>query len=157
MCLGPEILAIIGAVTTVTAAAGTGYSVYQGQQAAAASKKAEQLRKRQFQLQQLNDRRKAIRDYQLRRATSVSNIQGATGSLDNSATGGALSALSSTLGTQLGELQQSSNIGNALFNANADYAQASANAQAGAQVAGFGKEVFGSRDEIGRIGATLFG
>ena len=157
MCLGPELALIISAVTTVTAAAGTGYSIYAGQQAAAASKKAEEFRKKQFLLQQQADRREAIRKFQLNRATAISNISGATGSLEGSAAGGALSAYTSTLGTQLGENQQASRIGAGLFEANKDYAQYSANAQAGSQVAGLGKDIFADSEKIGRVGATLFG
>jgi len=147
----------IAAIAAVATIAGTGYSIYSGQQAASASKKAERARQQQFRLQQEADRRKAIRDFQLRRATTLSNIQGATGTVENSAAGGALSAYSSTIGTQLGEFARSGEIGDNLFSANADYSQASANAQAGQQIAGLGKDLFGSQPTITNVGQSLFG
>lgn len=156
MCLGPEIVAALQVVGTITAAAGTGYSVVQGQQAADASKKAEAARKKQVALELQQKQREAIRRYQAQRAAAVSNITGATGSLEGSAYGGSTSALVSTLGTSLGELNQANSISNDIFSANADYSQFYANAQAGGQFAQLGKDIFGSAPQIGRIGSTLF-
>lgn len=156
MCLGPEIVAALQVVGTIAATAGTGYSIVQGQEAADASKKAEQARKKQVALELQQKQRESIRKYQLQRAAAVSNISGATGSLEGSAYGGATSALSATLGTSLGELGQANAISNDIFTANAQYSQASANATAGGQFASFGKDLFGSADKIGRIGSTLF-
>lgn len=154
MCLGPEIALVAQTVAAVAATAGTGYSIVQGQEAASASKKAEALRKQQLQLEATQKRRAAIRDFQLKRATSISNIQGATGNLEGSAYGGATSALSAGVGTNLGEIGQAETTGLGIFDANAAYSQASANAQAGSQIAQFGKDLFASGPAIGRLGAT---
>lgn len=157
MCLGPEIVFALQVIGAVTATAGTAYSAVQGQKAANASKRAEALRKQQMQMEEMQKRRQAIRDFQAKRALAVSNISGATGTLDNSAYGGATSALSADFGFNLGSLQQASNIGEGMFQANSAYSEASANAQAGQQIAGFGKDIFQSAPAAGRIGATVFG
>lgn len=99
----------------------------------------------------------AIRKMQIQRASSISNIQGSTGSLEGSAYGGATSALSANLGSQLGEIGAATSISSQMFAANADYSQASANMQTAQGIASFGKSIFDSSPEIGRIGSTLFG
>lgn len=156
MCLGPEIVLAVQAIAAVAAVGGTAYSVVKGEEASAASKKAEALRKQQMQLEEMQKRRKTIRDFQLKRATSLSNISGQTGTLDNSATGGSLSALSSGVGSALGELSQAGAIGEGMFDANAAYSEATASAQTGAAIGSFGKDLFQSAPAIGRIGSTLF-
>jgi|SRR5688572_8498186 len=156
MCLGPEIALVAQIIGTAAAVGGTAYSVVKGQEASAASQRAEALRKRQMQNEANQRRRAAIREFQLRRATAVSNISGATGSLEGSAYGGSIAASTSTLGTAIGEINQAESIGAGIFDANADYSQASASAQTGAALGNFGKDLFSSGPEIGRIGATIF-
>lgn len=156
MCLGPEILFAVQAIAAVATTAGTAYSVVKGQEASAASKRAEGLRKQQMQLEQMQKQRKAIRDFQLKRATSLSNISGQTGTLSNSAYGGATSGLSAGLGSSLGELSQAGAIGEGMFEANAAYSEATASQQTGAAIGSFGKDLFNSAPAISRIGSTLF-
>ncbi len=156
MCLGPEIALVASIIGGASAVAGTAYSMVQGQKAAAASKRAERLREQQMRMESRRKQIEAIRKMQINRAASISNIQGGTGTLENSAYGGATSALSSNLGAQLGEISQATEIGSQMFAANAAYSQASANAQTGEGLASFGKSLFGSSQEIGRIGASIF-
>lgn len=156
MCLGPELVLIAQVAAATAAVGGTAYSVSKQQDASAASKKAEGLRKQQMQLEQMQKRREAIRKFQLNRATSLSNISGQTGTLDNSAAGGATSALSSSIGTNLGDLDTASGIGAGMFDANAEISEAQSGAQFGSGVAGFGKDLFAAAPAIGRIGSTLF-
>lgn len=147
----------VQAIGAATAAAGTAYGVTQSQSAAEASKKAERVRQEQMRMNVAQEQRKRIREFQLARAQSASNISSSTGTLENSAFGGSSSAYSASIGTNLGELATSERLGNDMFAANASYAQSSANAQAGSQVGSFGKDLFSSGPELSRIGATLFG
>lgn len=156
MAAAPIALAasILGGVAAV---GGTAYSIVQGQKAASASKRAERLRQRQLQLESNRRRREAIRQFQLNRATSLSNLTGSLGSvLGGGSAYGGLGGLTSTLGTQLNTLDQATDIGQGLFSANAAYSQASANSQAGSGIASFGSSIFQNSQAIGRIGATLF-
>lgn len=156
MCLGPELVLAVQAIAATAAVGGTAYSVVKGQEASEASKKAEGLRKKQQQLQEMQAQRKTIRDFQLKRATSLSNISGQTGTLDNSAAGGALSALSAGVGSSLGEISQASSISNDMFDANAAYSEATASSAVGSAIGSFGKDLFQAAPAIGRIGSTLF-
>lgn len=157
MAAAPAIALAAQVIGTVAAVAGTGYAVVQGQKASAASKKAEQLRAQQLRLESARKRRESIRQYQLQRATALSNITGATGSVlgGGSAIGG-LGGFESNLGTQLGTINQATDIGTGIFSANADYAVAQGRASAGSGVADFGKSLFANANAIGRIGTTLF-
>lgn len=156
MCFGPEIAFAIQAIAATTAVAGTAYGIAEGQQAADASKRAEELRKKQLRLKQQEQQRQAIRESQLARANSASNIVGQTGTLEGSIFANVASANSAALGTNLGGINAAANIGLGIFDANAAYAQASANASAGQNIAAFGKDLFNSGPAIGRIGSTLF-
>lgn len=157
MCLGPEIALIANIAAGAAAVGGTAYAIHSGQQGAKASKKAEGLRQKQLALESNRERRQAIRQFQLARATGLSNITGATGSvLGGGSAYGGLGGMTSTLGTQLNTFDQALDIGQGIFSANAAYSQASANQQTGEGIANFGKSVFGNSEAIGRIGATLF-
>ena len=157
MCLGPEIALIASIAGGVSAVAGTGYSIIQGQQAASASKRAERLRAQQLRLESNRRRREAIREFQLKRSTALSNITGATGStLGGGSAIGGLGGFASNLGTQINTIDQATGIGEGIFAANAAYSQASANSQAGSGLASFGQSLFNNSQAIGRIGATLF-
>lgn len=156
MCLGPEIALVASIVGGASAVAGTAYSFVKGQEQAKASKRAEALRRRQMQMEVSQRKREEIRKFQLNRATAASNIQGATGSLEGSAFPGAVSGYTSTLGTQLGDISTSASIGEGLFSANAAYSAASAGVQTGQGISSFGKDLFSSSQEIGRVGATIF-
>jgi len=156
MCLGPEIALALQVAGSVAAVSGTAYGVVQGQEAAKASKDAERLRKKQLRLREQQDRRKVIREAQLSRATSASNIIGQTGTLGGSIFENSAASLSAAIGTDLGGISQAANIGAGIFDANARYSQASANAQAGSGIASFGKDLFSSGPAFGKVGATLF-
>lgn len=156
MCLGPEIALVAQIIGATAAAGGTAISVVGAQQQAEASEKAEKERQKQMRLQALQQRREAIRKFQLARATTLSNVSGATGSLQGSAAPGAISGYTSNLGTELGEIGQAEEIGQNIFQANADYASASSTVAAGQGISSFGKQLFGSGPAIGRIGSTLF-
>lgn len=156
MCLGPEIALVASLVGAATTAVGTYSSIQQGKKASKASQRAEALRAQQMRLEQMQKRRQAIRDFQQRRAVAMSNISGQTGSLEGSAAGGVSSAYSASLGTNIGELSQAGAIGEGIFAANAAYSEASAGAQTGSAIAGFGKDLFAAAQPIGRIGSTLF-
>lgn len=157
MCIGVEIALAAQIAGGIAGTVGTGVGVYSAHQQGQASKKAERLRAQQLRLKSQSERRAAIRQFQLQRATSLSNIVGGAGSAfgGGSAIGG-LGGYTSTLGTQLGELSQSTEIGEGIFGANAEYAQAGAIGQIGSGLGQFGNSLFNNSEAIGRIGSTLF-
>ena len=69
---------------------------------------------------------------------------------------GGLGGLTSSLGTQLGEIGQAERIGSGIFQANSDYAQATAIGGIGQSASQFGSQLFNNAPAIGRIGSTLF-
>lgn len=156
MCLGPELALAAQVVGTIATGAGAAYQVSAQADASKASKRAEALRKQQMQMEQQQKQRESIRKYQMARATSLSNISGQTGTLDNSAAGGATSAYSASLGTQTGELAQAGRIGEGMFEANADMSEAAGRSAIGGAIGSFGKDLFQAGPAIGRIGSTLW-
>lgn len=157
MAAAPAIALAVQVIGTIAAVGGTAYSIQQGQKASAASRRAERLRAQQMRLESQRQRREAIRQFQLRRSTALSNIAGATGSaLGGGSAIGGLGGFASNLGTQLNTIDQATDIGGGIFNANAQYSTASANQQTGSGLANFGGSLFQNADAIGRIGSTLF-
>lgn len=157
MAAAPAIALAAQVIGTVAAVGGTAYAIQQGQQASSASRRAERLRGQQLRLESQRKRRESIRQFQLQRATALSNIAGATGSaLGGGSAVGGLGGFTSNLGTQLNTIDQATGIGEGIFSANAAYSTASANAQTGSGIADFGKSLFGNSEAIGRIGSTLF-
>lgn len=153
----PSIALITSIIGAGAAVGGTIYSVQQGQKTAQASRRAERLRKKQLALESARRRREAIRQFQLNRATSLSNLTGGTGSvLGGGSAYGGLGGLTSTLGTQLNTLDQANEIGAGIFDANAAYSTAQAGVQTGQGLSSFGQSLFNNSPAIGRIGSTLF-
>jgi hypothetical protein len=157
MCLGPDIMLVASIIGGVASAGGAVMGAVAAKEQSKASKKSEALRRQQMRMEYLQKQRQAIRTAQLARATAATNIGGQTGTLGNSAFGGASSAFSASLGTQLGELGQANAIGEGMFDANAAYSEAQGQAATGAAIGQFGKDLFSSAPAIGRIGATLTG
>lgn len=145
---------VLGGLLT---AGGIATSIIGGVRASSASRRAEKLREQQLRLESTRRRREAIRQFQLQRATALSNITGATGSVlgGGSAIGG-LGGLTSNLSTQLNTISQAEDIGTGIFKANADYASAQGLQSIGGGMQSFGGQLFQNSQAIGRIGSTLY-
>lgn len=151
--MGAEVLLAIG---TATAVAGTGYSVYSGQQAASQSREAEALRQRQLNIDSARRQRELARKLQLSRAVALSNsVSG--GSQYGSGLQGGYGEIQQRSSEDSNYNTQSTDIGNRLFDVNARMATYQANAQAGSSVAGLGTSLMQNAGTISRIGTDLFG
>lgn len=150
-------------VATSTVIAGIGlaigafgaYKQYTAQQdAAKASKKAEKLRETQMNLDAQRRRREVIRKMIAERAASRANAaaQGASGS-DSSVIGGQAQAVN-TGAYNVNAINQSQEVGQGIFAANAQYADAYARAGFGEAISGFGGKIFDNSEMISRVGAS---
>lgn len=157
--MGLEVAALAGIFQIAgTAAAGYGaYSSYQGQKAAAAaSKKAEDARQRQMELDALMKQRKIIRDTQLARAKALSAAT-QQGAGEGSGLPGGYGQIQQTGGEDLNYLDQSRDIGRSIFDANRAYTEASSQAATGKGLFSFGVDLIQASPKLGQIGVDLFG
>lgn len=135
--------------------------------AAAASKEAEDLRRRQAELDNRRRVTQLVRDIQGNRARAVSAAAG-MGVLNTSALEGGLGSIASQGGANILAQAQNFDVGMGIFDANAKYAEAGADLNAAKARFGasssdaqgyqdFGKTLFSIAQPAGRIGGTLFG
>lgn len=141
------------------AAAGTAVNVVGQQQAGQASRKAEQIRKRQMRVQADRERRQAIREGMQARAAANTNItQG--GAQFGSAVGG-LSQVTSNAGQRVSDTNIQQGMGEALFRANDKMSQGKMISGIGSSIAGLGTTMIGSAEGLNRIaqqpGTKLWG
>jgi hypothetical protein len=143
-----------------------------GQQA---QQKAEDLRRKQMQLDAMRARRSAFRESQVARATALSRGVGAglggMTALQSSGQQGAFSQIASQASNTIGAINQNENIGQGIFDANAEQTAAGNMAnffgseiqrygnkvdEARSQQA-LGKSIFESSQTFANVGTSLFG
>lgn len=145
---------IIAGVGLAIGAAGTVTSVNAANASADASKKAEQLRKRQMELESIRQRRSAIRNSLRARSMSLTNAtaQGAAG-------GSGLQGGYGQIGQQTGEnitgVNNAEEIGAGIFNANAASASAGALAAFGSGLSSLGGAIVNNAPTIASVGTYL--
>jgi hypothetical protein len=145
---------IIAGVGLGIAAAGAGVQAYGTFQAAAASRRAEDLRKKQMNLDAGRKRREVIRQMQIAQAGARSNAATQGASQGDSAVQGALSQQANTAGQNLSNIHQSQQIGSNIFSANADYAQGQATASWGSAFQSVGMGLAQNSGMISRVGSS---
>lgn len=153
------------AVSTITAVAAVSGAVAQGvgsvkqaqaaKASAAASRRAENARKRQMILEAQRKQRDIFRQGMQARAKARANIQNATGNIEGSAFYGAMGQVAGEEGRQSLALAENVAIGREIFSANADKASAEASGAMGSAISGFGQMLFQNAEKIGRIGSTI--
>ena len=154
--LGTAVQASAGGLGTVLTAAGTGTSLYGNIQASAASKEAEDIRRRQMFQNAQRERRTAVRNAM--RAQAQTNTAGmAQGALEGSGVGGGLAQASGGLAQSIGDTNINQTLGNQMFQANAQFSQGRMISAIGTGASGLGRQLVSDAPAIGRIGAQLFG
>jgi len=147
------------AAAVAATVAGTAYTVIQGQRVAKASKRAEQLRQQQLEAETRRRRREAFRQAQIARARATANTAAQLGTTAQQ-TGSAIAGqggITGQLDRTVGALGSNLQIGQGLFQANAQIAQAQGQQALGQAVSGFGSFLINNQSTIGRLNQTLFG
>lgn len=128
------------------AAAGTAYSVYQGRQAAKAQRRAAQVQRKQRQAEEARARRQQIAEARRKRA-AVINATAAGGLRGSSGEAGGLGSLQTSLGGNLGFMEQSSQRSTIFENFQGQAVSANQRANIGSAAAGLamkGASMFGT-------------
>jgi hypothetical protein len=124
---------------------------------AAASKKAEMARKEQARLAQIREQRKIFRDAQAARAVASSNFANAGVDAGSSAYGGAIGQVDSAMTQQSSDSFANYQIGQTIFDANAQYAEAGSRVSRYGGFAQLGKDIYAAAGPISRVGSTIMG
>lgn len=147
---------IIGAIGLGLGAVGTFVQMDAAQKQSQASIKAEELRKKQMDLENARQRRGVIR--QALRARSAGLLVGADqGASGGSGVAGALGGISSQATGNLQGLNQSYELGQGMFAANSDMANAGALASFGGGLSSFGGALISNSQTLGNIGTYFTG
>lgn len=142
---------LLGALSVGSSIVGTVLGVAGQAKQAKASKKAEELRQRQMELEANRRRREAIRQTLVAQAIQQSNAQKALGSgTSSSAMGGQSTGLAVGARNVQG-IDQGSQIGQQMFDANAAYSQGRGLSTLGKGVSNFGATLGGSMETFGRL------
>lgn len=141
---------IIGVVGLGISAAGTVAGVVGQQQQAAASKRAEELRQRQMNLDAQRQKRDLIRRAAVAQATATAaaEAQGASG---GSALQGALGEIGGSTGRAVTAVNQNQEIGNGIFDANKKYAEGGSLASLGSGISSLGGALVSNAGVFGKI------
>ena len=145
---------VIAAVGLAVAAAGAGVSYYGTQQQAKASEKAEELRKKQVNLESYRRRRQILREMIVNQATARSNaaVQGVAGG--DSAIQGAQAQQTSSAAMNINAVNQSQSISSGIFDANKAYAAGQVTSAWGGNIQSVGGAMFQNSEKIARVGAS---
>jgi hypothetical protein len=145
---------IIAGIGLGIAAAGAGIQAYGTMQQSEASQKAERLRNRQMNLEATRRRRQIIREMIINQAQGRANAanQGATGG--DSAVLGAQAQQTNSAAQNTLATNQSQQIGQGIFNANAQYAQGQVTSSWGGNISSVGGSIMKNAGTIARVGAT---
>lgn len=134
-------------------AVGTAAQVDAANKQTEASVRAERLRERQANLETMRQRRQAIRDSLRVRAQAISSAtaQGAS-SPGSSGLQGGLAQIGNRGAENVLGINQASEIGKGIFNANADYAKAGGQLALGQGLSSLGGALVNNAGTIGKIG-----
>lgn len=148
---------IIGAVGLGLSAVGS-YTQYQGQKSQAkASRRAEMLRKQQMQLESSRKRREQIRQMQISQAQISNNAANSGTGQGSSGVLGGIGAVGTNAAYNVGQINQSEQIGAGIFDANADIASAGSTVALGQGVSAFGSALTTNSEAAGASVDSLFG
>lgn len=152
----------MAAVTTALTAIGLGISAagvglaYKGHKdAAEAGEKAEKAREKAMNLDAQRRRRQVIREMQLAQSTALANAT-SQGAAEGSGLQGGYGEISNTGRTNIVGINQQQQLGADIFSANRAQASANSRASMGNAFQSVGGMMIEQRQEIARVGATLF-
>lgn len=152
--LATSIGGIAGALGTAGSLVGTGLQYKAAQEAAAAGRQAENVRKAQMELETVRQRRQVIRQAVRARseALAVATQQGAA---QGSGLQGGFGQISGQTGENITGLNNSAGLGNAMFAANRRASNAQTLGSIGQGVGSLSGALVSNQNEIGRLGANL--
>lgn len=156
MALEVGLGALLTTLGTATAVAGTAYSAYEGNKAAGQSRRAEQLRQQQMNLDSAKRQRDFIRKMQMAQAQSSTRLS-QSGAQFSSAAAVSSGNIASETQTDINYNQFSTDIGNNIFDANAKQTEYKSNAEAGQGFSKLGMSLLQSTPTITRIGTEIAG
>lgn len=146
----------IGALGSALSAAGTAAGIYGQFAGVQASKRAEELRERQMNLEAARERRGIVRKAIMARSEAVSNatVQGAQ---YGSGLQGGLGQIASEQGQGLLAVNQNQEIGRGIFAANRDMAKAETISSFGSGMQSLGGKLVNNMELFGRLGTYYNG
>jgi len=142
---------IIAGLAIAASVVGTGLSVYGSVQANKASKRAEQLREKQMNLEATRKQRELIRQKQVQNAQALA-VATAQGAQQGSGLQGAYGSISGSTGRQQLATSQNQEIGAGIFAANRSAASASTIADAGGGLSSLGQGILNNYGTLQRVG-----
>lgn len=146
----------VGALGTVGGLVGTAMQVKGANEATAGQKTAEDIRKAQMEVEAVRQRRQIIRQALVQRADVLTNAT-AQGGQGGSGLAGGLAAVSSQRGSNITNVNQSTDIGNQMFSANRRISAGQTMASTGSGISSLGGALVKNQDAIGRLGAFAIG
>ena len=138
------------AIATGLSIAGTVRGFQGAEQQEEAGRRAEALRAQQARLEQARRSREIYRQAQMARANAVS-ASTARGSVDSTALQAALGSIQNQSGAQQLALAENAGIGNQLFEANTQMAEAGGMIAEGNSLGQLGRTITGLRPELDRV------
>jgi hypothetical protein len=150
------ITAVAAVAGAATAAVGTLGTMSAQQDASKASKEAEALRKQQKELYTKRRMNALMRQAAQARAQSIAAATSRGATFSSVAQGG-VASIQSQAGANILAESENIGIGRSLFDINAQYSEAKAEANMYGQVSDFGKSLFSNSQAIGQIGSTVVG
>lgn len=138
------------AIAAITTAVGTGVATVGTIKQARGAEAAEALRKRQMDLQVARDRRQAIRQATVARATALSNAT-AQGAGEGSGIQGGTAQIANQLNQNIQGLNQSQDIGNKMFSANRQISRGATMSSIGGTIQGIGGWIADNYDVNKRV------
>lgn len=147
----PELIAVVGVITS---AAGTVAQIAGQSEAASASRRAEELRRKQMDLQATRERRNALREAIARQAEIESAGVAANASYGSSVAG-AVGGVSGALASRQQGINVGQEIGAGIFDANAQAASGQSMSMFGSGLSSLGGTIINNAATIKRIGTAL--
>lgn len=144
-------IALIG---TAIAGAGMVQQRSATREASRASRRGEEIRRKQLELENIRTQRAIIRQAQQARALAISAAS-SRGAISSDVLPGAFGQIATQSGAQLLAQSENTQLSREMFDANAAFSTAKADAQNAAGMVDFGKSLFGNAERIASVGTSL--
>lgn len=144
-------IALIGTAITATGAVQQRSAT---REAARASQRAEEIRRKQLELENVRNQRAIIRQAQQARAQAIAAAS-SRGAISSDVLQGAFGQVATQSGAQLLAQSENTALSRQMFDANAEFSTARATAQNAAGLMDFGKTLFGNAERIASVGTSL--
>lgn len=145
---------IIAGIGLALGAVGLGFQFFNAKKQAKASEKAEKLREQQMKLDAMRRRREIIRQMILTNSQAKSNAATQGVSQSDSAVQGAIGQQVNTAAQNITSVNQGEAIGQGIFQANAQYAQAGVGMAWGQSFSNVGSGLVENSQMISRVGSS---